>query len=131
MKIQLVLCGLLALSAVAHAEKAGLKIKDIPADQDTSIVIKKGAAADQCTEYEVLDGTEEVFGMPDYDRSKALSSWKTACNEWKQSMREMNKENQLLTLNCSSPKATKEDDRFTFLSTGSYRVKVKIRERGK
>ena len=46
-------------------------------------------------------------------------------------MREMNKENQLLTLNCNSPKLAKEEDRYTFQSSGSYRVKVKVKERDK
>lgn len=119
----------LFLSLAANAEKAKVKINDIPTDEDTSIIIKKGAVADQCVDYEILSGNEEVFGVPEYDRSKAYASWKTACNEWKQSMKDMNKENQLLTLNCSSPKPTKEEERFTFQSNATYRVKVKVRDK--
>lgn len=122
--------GLALLCGIAFAEKPTVKVKDVPVEQDTTISIKKGTTGD-CIEYEILEGTEEVFGMPDYDRMKALASWKTACSEWRESMREMNKDNRLLTLNCNAPKASKEDDRFTFLSTGTYRVKVKVRERGK
>ena len=72
------------LTVSASAEKAGVKVQDIPTNEDTSIVIKKGAVNDQCTEYEILTGTEEVFGLPEFDRSKAMATWKTSCSEWKQ-----------------------------------------------
>ncbi len=114
---------------LAHAEKAGVKLKDIPTDGDTSIIIKKGAIADQCVDYQIIDGTEEVSGDPAYDRGEAFSSWKSACDEWKKSMKEMNKGNQIITLNCNSGKASKEDDRFAFVSTGSYKLKTKVREK--
>lgn len=119
----------LALSVAAIAENASVKVKDIPTNQDTSIVIKKGAVPDQCVQYEIVTGNEEVFGTAEYDRGKAYSSWQTACKEWRQSMREMNKDNQIISLNCNKPQAQKEEERFTFQSNGNYKMKVKIKDK--
>lgn len=120
---------LFLLPFAASAEKTGVKVTDIEGKDDTSIVIKKGPVTDQCVQYEILSGSEEVFGMAEYDRSKAYTSWKTACEDWKKGMREMNKGNQLLSLNCNSPKATKEDERFTFQSAGTYKMRLKMRDK--
>ena len=111
------------------AKNSGMKLKDVPTDSDTSIIIKKGATADQCVEYQVLDGVEEISGDPEYDKGEAMGSWKTACKEWKASMKEMNKGNQILTLHCNTPKTNKEDDRHTVVSSGTYKIKTKIRDK--
>lgn len=123
------LAGLL-LGTEVWAEKAGVKVSDIDAKEDTSIIIKKGAPIDQCVQYEIVSGNEEVFGTSEFDRTKAYASWKTACNEWKQSMREMNKGNNVITLNCNSPQITKEDDRYTYQSSGTYKIKLKMKDKG-
>jgi len=39
-------------------------------------------------------------------------------------MREMNKGNQMITLNCNSPTAEKSSDMTTYKSTGTYKMKV-------
>jgi len=125
-----ILCALwLFISVSAQAEKAGLKLKDIPTDGDTSIIIKKGATTDQCIDYTILEGNEEITGNPEYDRGEAFSSWKSACAEWKASMKDLNKGNQILTLNCNAGKALKEDDRVTYVSSGTYKIKTKIRDK--
>ena len=111
------------------AEKAGLKVSNIDAAHDTTITVKKGVTKTQCLAFEIVSGSDDVSGDPEFDRAKAHASWKSACDAWKQSMREMNKDNQILTLNCNRPKLNKEADRHTYVSTGSYKIKVRVREK--
>lgn len=116
-------------TVIATAEKATVKVSDVPTDQDTSIVIKKGApTADSCVEYQILTGNEEINGDAEYDRGKAYANWKIACAEWKKSMKELNKDNQFLTLSCGTTKGLKEDERHVFQSSGSYKLKTKIKD---
>lgn len=119
--------------AVAHAEKAGLKIDDIATNGDTSIVIKKGAPDTTLLppDYEIVNGDDEITGDPDTDRKAAYASWKQACAEWRANMREMNKENPVITLNCNSPAMSKEEYNLVYKSKGTYKMKVRIRDRKK
>lgn len=113
----------------AFAEKTGVRVDDISTTEDTSIVIKKGATEKEYTEYQIVEGKDEIYGDPDYDRRKAYASWKDACTEWKKSMREMNKDSKILTLNCNQPTAKKDDLVFTYSAFGTYKMKVPIREK--
>lgn len=121
----------LFLSFLAYAEKAQVKVDEIPTQEDTTITIKKGTTdptGDQCTIYHMVSGQDEIFGYQEYERNKAYKSWEVACVQWKQSMKELNKDNQILTLNCNLPKPSKEDDRTVYRSMGTYKLKTKIRE---
>ncbi len=122
----------LSLAALpAFAQKAGVALTDIPTNQDTSIVIKKGAQENLLLppDFEIVEGKDEIAGEPTNDRKSAYASWKEQCADWKKSMREMNKDNQLITLNCGSPTLKKEEYILTFSSTGSYKMRVRIREK--
>ena len=120
---------IIAVSTIAFAQKPKVKVSDIPTDEDTSITIRKGVQNTQCVQYDIVDGRDEIFGSPEYDRSKAYKSWQTACSEWKQSMREANRENSIITLNCQAPAVTKEGDQHTYKSNGTYKMKVKMAEK--
>lgn len=125
----------LVVLGAAHAAlaqpKTQVKVGDIDNQEDTSIIVKKGDVQGNCTEYAIVDGKEEIFGAPDYDRSKAYAGWKTACNEFKAHMKELNKENVLLTLHCAQPQGTKEGDQWVFKSAGTYKIKTKVKEKSK
>ena len=116
------------LTILCHAKDPSVSVKDLPVGQDTSIVIKKGTQAKDCVEYEILDGKDEVAGEPDYDKTKARVSWKAACAEWKTTFRELNKQNQILAMNCNTPSMQKEESTYTYRSTASYKLKTKKRE---
>ena len=128
-KNQFALALLLASSSVM-AQKAGVKLDGIDANSDeTSITIKKGASAKKdCQTYEVVDGNEEVAGDPENERSKAYSNWKKACSDWKASMKELNHDNKILTLNCNRPQENKDKYLTTFTSQGSYKLRVKLKD---
>jgi hypothetical protein len=117
------------LVTVAFAGTADVKLKGVNTNEDTAIIIKKGAQVGDCVQYEIIDGHEEIAGDSNFAKETALNSWKTACKEWKASMREMNKDNQMIALNCNTPIADKANDQVAYKSTGSYKVKVKMQEK--
>lgn len=101
-------------------------IKDIPVDGDTTISIKKG---DQTkTEFEVVTDQAQISGEPEILSKAARASWTKACAEWKKETRELNKDNQVLALNCGLPKCVKTDMTETVCtSDASYKLRVKVR----
>ncbi len=120
----------LAGASAAHADKAKVKVSDIDTDQDTSIVIKKGPIANisELPEFEVVSGEQDIDGDPAANSGEARSSWKTACADWKKEIKELNKDNQVLTLSCNSPSSTLLDNgQRQMRSTGAYKLKVRIR----
>lgn len=119
---------LVFLFTPAHAEKAAVKVEDIPTSDETSITIQKGKSKNNCTAFEIVDGREDVFGMPEYDKSKSMASWKAACQEWRTGLKELNKENRIIALNCGQPSATKESDQYVYKSSATYKVRVKTIE---
>ncbi len=122
----LLLLALLAAPAIA-AEGSKIRVSDVPTDQDTSIVIRKGAEGD-LRDFEVVSGTEDVTGEPTPTHRESYASWKQACDAWKKEMREMNKENSLIALNCNVALASKDPAGLsTHHSTGSYKLRVRIR----
>lgn len=114
----------LFFSTQVFAQKVG--IKDIPADGDTTISIKKG---DQTkAEFEIVTDQAQISGEPEILSKAARTSWKKACDEWKKEIRELNKDNQVLSLNCGTPKCTKTDMTETVCtSDANYKLRVKIR----
>jgi hypothetical protein len=117
----------LFLTCIARADQTA--VLDTSSAQEGGTTTIEHGRPPQWTEYQVLDGRDEIFGTPEYDRRKAYDSWKTACNDWKQSMKEMNGERELLTLNCSSPSLSREGGLITYKSSGVYKMKIRTRER--
>ena len=110
----------------AWAQKAGLS--DIPTDQSTTIQITKGTLPSADRDFDILSSTAEIQGDASVLAKGAKESWKKACSEWKNEVKELNKENSVLALNCNSPKCASEQNGTTCTSTGSYQLKVKIKK---
>lgn len=109
----------------AHAQTAS--VKDIPAEGDTTISISKGSKASVDKKFEIVDGNADISGDPEVLQNAARNSWKKSCNEWKQELKDLNKDNQVLALTCNSPKCEKNESSQTVCkSTGAYKVKVKL-----
>jgi hypothetical protein len=116
--------------ASAWAEGPSVKVGDISADQDTSILIRKGGdkkSALDFKDYEIVTGSDEIFGDPEPGKKAGYESWKAACAAWKKELKENNKDNQVLVSSCSSPKFAQEDGRYTYTSNGTYKLRVKVR----
>jgi hypothetical protein len=112
------------LSLSAGAQTAA--VKDIPADGDTTITVSKGKNSQN--EYQITEGTGDIQGEPEVLTRSARLSWKKACSDWKQELKELNKDNQVLAMSCSTPKCTKNQSlEYLCESTGTYKVKTKVK----
>ena len=110
-------------ATVAMAQTLG--VKDIPADGDTTIKIEKGSRVNN--EYAITEGVDQIEGDAAPLLKEARLNWKTACADWKKEIKELNKENSVLTLNCGSMKCSTVAMESTCVSTGRHKLKVKIK----
>lgn len=117
----------LALSFIASQALAqSASVKDIPADGDTTISISKGKNG--VNEYQITEGDAEITGDPHVLTKGARDSWKKACDDWKKEIRELNKDNQVMALNCSKPACSKTSSTETVCeSKGTYKLKTRVR----
>lgn len=114
----------LCFSVLALAQTAG--VKDIPADGDTTISITKGKNGQN--EFQITEGTADISGDPEVLTKAARTSWKQACNDWKKELKELNKDNQILSMSCNNPNCAKNATSETVCqSTGTYKLKTKVR----
>jgi hypothetical protein len=101
-------------------------ISDIKANEDTTISIKKGAASDAARVYEVVEGSGEIEGDPNVLSKSARDEWKKSCEHWKEEIKGLNKENQILAISCNAPECRTETSGTICKSTGVYKIKVKV-----
>src|SRR5687768_5705341 len=120
----------LALTGLqATAQKPSLNLEGVPTSEDTSITIEKGKSSLRSEkDFEIVEGSDEIAGDPVNESPKALANWKAECAEWKRNMREMNRNNEILTLNSGTSTEFKEGFLFTRKSLGNYKLKVRVRD---
>ncbi len=112
--------------SIAFAQTAN--IRDIPADGDTNISITKGQKPNE-KKFEIVDQENDIEGEPEVVLKEARSSWKKACDDWKKETRELNKENQIISINCGKVSCEKtENSTRTCKSTGHYKITTKVRD---
>lgn len=114
----------LLMAGGALAQKAA--VTEIPTEGTTTISVTKGGTSER--EFDILSGSAEINGDPAPLSKSARDSWKAACAEWKAEVKDLNKENQVLALNCGSPKCSSENSQTTCVSSGSYQLKVRIKK---
>lgn len=107
----------------AFAEEVGVKLDKISTEKDTTISITKGVHGAK-KRYHIVEGAEDLTGDTDVVRKAAMDSWKKACNEWKTELKELNKNNQLLSLNCGKMTCVKEGVESTCTSKATYKLKT-------
>ncbi|HEY8269732.1 MAG TPA: hypothetical protein VIG33_02505 [Pseudobdellovibrionaceae bacterium] len=110
------------VSTLAFAQTMG--IKDISTDGDTTIKIQKGKEEDK---YEITTGTDAIEGDAAPLLKEARANWKTACSEWKKELKELNKENQVISLSCGTMKCSTTAMETTCASEGKNKVRVKVK----
>lgn len=118
-------------AVVSYADKASIKVDNVGTEKETSIVIKKGTPTSSClcNKFQLIDGSDELSGESEFEASKAKASWRAACQEWKNSIRELNKENRLISLSCGRAEEKKDGTKTAYLSKASYKVRVKMEEK--
>ncbi|KHD88100.1 MAG: hypothetical protein OM95_11345 [Bdellovibrio sp. ArHS] len=107
----------------AFAQSVG--VKDIPADGDTTIEIKKGKKTDN--EFEIVNGEDEIEGDAAPLLKEARANWKVACADWKKEIKELNKDNQVLSLNCGKMQCSTVAMESTCTSHAKYKMKVRVK----
>jgi hypothetical protein len=130
MKYLLSLC-VAAFAAGSWAQS--VDIKDISAQEaeegsETTIQIKKGKPGTVKTEnqWEVTDGNADVQGEEGATAKDARTNWKKACDDWKKEIREENKENKVISLNCGTMSCTGDAGHKTCVSKASFKIKTKV-----
>lgn len=110
------------ISSFAFAQSLG--IKDISTQGDTTIKIQKGKEDDK---YEITTGTDVIEGEAAPLLKEARANWKAACSDWKKELRELNKENQLISLSCGAMKCSTTAMETTCASEGKNKIRVKVK----
>lgn len=116
---------------LALAQEVGLKVDSgsSASNEDTTISIKKGnQPAVNKKKYTISDGDEEIAGDKDVLKKNAEKNWKQACDDWKKEIKELNKDNKVISLSCGSMKCTKDGVESACKSTGLYKVRVLTEE---
>ena len=111
------------ISSMAFAQS--VNVKDVPSHEDTTIEIRKGIKTDQT--FELTDGSEEITGDAAPLVQTARANWKTACADWKKELKEMNKENSVLTANCGKMVCKTEAMESTCSSEAKYKLKIRVK----
>lgn len=106
----------------------GVNLDKIDTSQDTTISIKKGAAPANPNEarFEITEGNEDLSGDPAPLQKDARANWKKACDEWKKEFRELNKDNQILNMNCGTPQCATTAMETVCKSTTTHKLKVRM-----
>lgn len=117
---------ILTVSLASQAQTAS--VKDIPTDgESTTITVQKGPAkAAGPVASEILEGSAEIAGDPNPMEKAARKSWKTACDDWRKDVKEMNKDNIVLILDCNSAKCEVEGHMRTCKSIATYKIRLKL-----
>ena len=115
----------LLVGCFSFAQKTA--VTDIPSSESgTTISVQKGITEQR--DYDILTSSAEIAGDSNVLVKGARDSWKTACADWKKEIKDLNKENSVIALNCNSPKCVTETNGTVCTSTGNYQVRVKIKK---
>lgn len=126
------LCALaLIFSGSVYAES--VDIKDVKSDDaaegsTTTIEIKKGKPGQVKTDnqWELTDGDADVEGEAGATNKDAKANWKKACDDWKKEIRNDNKENKVVSLNCGAMTCGGDAGQKICTSKATYKIKTKV-----
>lgn len=101
-------------------------------EKDSAIVVQKTNTASLNRDYEIMSQEEDIAGDLVAGTEKAFKAWKDACAEWKKEVRENNKGNQIIQLNCGKPvmdRGMSSTGQYRYESKAVSKVRVKIRDK--
>ncbi len=85
----------------------------------------KPALADVTGKFEIVDLSGQIVGELQSSSDSARSSWSQACAEWKNETKDLNKNNEVLGINCNTASCNfAETGKWQCVSTGTYKVKT-------
>jgi hypothetical protein len=118
--------GLLVTLLVSVSFAQSIGVKDIPADGDTTISVKKGSSTTE-NKFEITSGEDDVEGDEATLIKDARVNWKKACAQWKKELKELNKDNQILTMNCGKMVCSTEGVESVCRSKAAYKLKIQVK----
>ncbi len=102
-------------------------VKDIPAEEgETTISVKKGSSSTE-NKFEITSGEDDVEGDEATLIKDARANWKKACAQWKKELKELNKDNQILTMNCGKMVCSTEGVESVCRSKAAYKLKIQVK----
>ena len=120
---------LMSVSFVSVAQDIGVKVDSSTAAEDTTISIKKGINSTvNKKKYVISEGVDDITGDKDVLKKSAEKNWKQACEDWKKEIKELNKENKVISVTCGSMTCSKDGVESTCKSAGSYKIRVLTEE---
>jgi len=76
-------------------------------------------------QFEVIDVSGQIVGDLQLNSDTAREKWTKACQEWKAETKDLNKNNEVLGINCNNPSCNLIDaSKWQCTSTGTYKVKT-------
>ena len=121
MRLTLVL--FIFLPFVSWAQSVG--IKDIPAEESTTIEIKKGTSGNK--EFEIVSSQNDIEGDAAPLLKEARNNWKKACADWKQEIKDLNKENHVISMSCGAMECSTVAMESTCRSKAQAKIKVRVK----
>jgi hypothetical protein len=113
---------------LSFAQQVGVQVDQINAQkhEDTVISIQKKPVL-PTNQYEITEINAEIVGDAANLSKEARANWKSACSEWKQETKELNKENTVISLNCGQPQCSATSTVETICkSQAKGKVKIKV-----
>ncbi len=127
------LVSIFLLFSIAQAQTVGVNINDVNVEEGTTIEIKKrsGDAYGAIVKpneplFEITQGEEDLVGDGAPLLKDARNNWKKSCNVWKKEFKDMNKLNQIITMNCGKQVCATEAMETTCSSKATYKLKVRL-----
>ncbi len=109
------------------AQKVGVHVDRIDANENTTIEIKKGDHQKNEKQFEIIEGTDQIDGDAAPLLQDARKNWKTACADWKKEFKELNKDNQVLALSCGRMTCSTVAMESTCNSQGKHKLRVQVK----
>ncbi|MCB0366774.1 MAG: hypothetical protein H6624_10685 [Bdellovibrionaceae bacterium] len=119
----------LILAPIAFAQSVDVKDVEAEEGETTTIEIRKGKKADTDAKgntWEVVDGTADIEGDEAPMSREARKNWKAACKTWEKELRQDNKENKVLAINCGKPTCQNQSGGTICTSQATYKIKTKL-----
>lgn len=113
----------LFLFPVYSFSQVGVRV-DAGVKEDTTIEVKKGVTG--AARFEITEGSVDVDGDASPLLQEARKNWKTACADWKAELKELNKSNQIIVMNCGSMSCSTVAMESTCKSKATYKIKVPV-----
>ncbi len=115
------------LPTSALAQKLGVQVDGVNANENTTIEIKKNDRSKNEKSFEITEGADEITGEFSTLLQEARKNWKTACEDWKKELKDLNKENQVLFISCGRMTCSKVSVESSCQSVAKYKLGIQLK----